>query len=40
MRQVDERLACHQAPLLAARITVMSGHAGVRRLSFDRAGQG
>jgi hypothetical protein len=40
MRQIDERLACHQAALLADRIAVVSGDAGVRRLSLDGAGQG
>jgi hypothetical protein len=40
MRQVDERLARHQATLLAGRIAVVSGDAGVGRLSLDRAGQG
>jgi hypothetical protein len=40
MRQVDERLARHQATLLADRIAVVSGDAAVRRLSLDRTGQG
>jgi hypothetical protein len=40
MRQIDERLARHQAALLANRVTIVSGDAGVGRLSLDRTGQG